>query len=378
MLQYLVIVGAIIQLAGIASYIKETLKGNTKPNKITWLLWSVAPMIATFAALSAGVRLSVLPVFMSGFGPFLVFLASFVNKKSYWKLEKFDYICGLCSILALILWGITKEPAIAIIFAIASDGFAAVPTIIKSWKYPETETVTPYITGLLNSSTSFAAIKVWDFASIAFPVYLIIINISLSSYILKTIFVKKNNINKFDLVSEEIKSITKNAKDKTEYDHSQSVWQWVLKLKPDADIALQIAALGHDIDRSFENRRIKRQDFADYNEYKKQHALLSAQIMGEMLRAHNFDQPTIDKVKYLIENHEVGGEGDVEILKEADSLTFFSNFSHYRQTHTQEQTIEKIKYMYDRLNYKAKSMVNQIDFKNAESLKLFKEAINKS
>jgi len=87
-LQYLVFVGAIVGLIGIVSYIKETIQGKTKPNKITWLLWSIAPLIATFAALSDGVKLSVLPVFMSGFGPLLVLLASFVNKKSYWKLEK--------------------------------------------------------------------------------------------------------------------------------------------------------------------------------------------------------------------------------------------------------------------------------------------------
>lgn len=178
-LQYLVILGAIVQLAGVISYIKETLKGNTKPNKVTWLLWTVAPLIATFAALSDGVRWSVLPVFMSGFGPLLVLLASFVNKKSYWKLEKFDYLCGLCSILALVLWEITKEPVIAIIFAIASDAFAAIPTLMKSWKYPETETADVYTTGLFNSLTSFAAIKMWSFAAIAFPVYLVMINSSL-------------------------------------------------------------------------------------------------------------------------------------------------------------------------------------------------------
>lgn len=182
-------------------------------------------------------------------------------------------------------------------------------------------------------------------------------------------------MNKFDFVLEEIKAITKKATDKTEFDHSQSVWQWVLKLKPDADIALQIAALGHDIDRSFENRRMKRQDFAVYDKYKKQHALLSAQIMCDILRAHNFDKTTIDKVKNLIENHEVGGEGDVKILMEADSITFFKNFTHYRQTHTQEKTIDKIKFMYNRLNDNARAMVNQIDFNNAESAKLFKVAI---
>lgn len=172
-LQYLVFVGAAAQLVGVLSYIKETLRGSTKPNKVTWLMWSVAPIIATFAAISGGVGWAVLPVFMAGFGPLLVFIASFINKNSYWKLEKFDYLCGFCSVLALVLWGITKEPVIAIIFAIASDGFAAIPTLVKAWKYPETESTGPYTTGLFSALTSFAAIKTWNFSSLAFPIYLV-------------------------------------------------------------------------------------------------------------------------------------------------------------------------------------------------------------
>ena len=174
MLQYLVFIGAAVQLLGIFSYIKETLRGNTKPSKVTWLMWSVAPLIATFAALADGVGWSVLPVFMAGFGPLLVFIASFVNKNSHWELETFDYLCGFCSVLALVLWGITKEPVIAIVFAIASDGFAAIPTLVKSWKYPETETAAAYTTGLFSALTSFTAIKIWNFSSYAFPAYLVI------------------------------------------------------------------------------------------------------------------------------------------------------------------------------------------------------------
>jgi hypothetical protein len=183
-------------------------------------------------------------------------------------------------------------------------------------------------------------------------------------------------MNKFDFVLEEIKTLTQNATDKAEYDHSQSVWRWVLKLKPDAGIALQIAALGHDIDRSFEDYRKMKAKFATYDEYKKEHALLSAKITCEILEKHNFDKTVIDEVRHLVENHEVGGKGDVEILKEADSIAFFNNLPHYRQAHTREETIGKIKFMYDRLSDKAKAMINQINFHNTESAKLFKEAIN--
>jgi hypothetical protein len=190
-LQYIVFIGAIVQLAGIIPYIKETLKGNTKPNRITWLMWSIAPLIATFAAISSGVGWSVLPVFMSGFAPLLVFIASFLNKNSYWKLASFDYLCGLCSVLALILWGITKEPTIAIVFSIASDGFAAIPTLIKSWKHPETETGSAYTTGAFNAFTSFFAIKAWNFSSYAFPVYLVIINTFLIFSVYRTKLIKR-------------------------------------------------------------------------------------------------------------------------------------------------------------------------------------------
>ncbi len=179
MLHYLVFVGAAIQMIGIALYIKETVKGNNKPNRMTWLMWTTAPLIGAAAGYAKGVGLAVLPVFMAGFGPLLVFIASFVNPQSYWKLQRFDYLCGLCSILALILWGITKEPIVAIVFAIASDLFAAVPTFAKAWKYPSTETISPYASGLFGALTSFTAIKTWSFAAYAFPGYLVLLNCGL-------------------------------------------------------------------------------------------------------------------------------------------------------------------------------------------------------
>ncbi|MCX6779811.1 MAG: hypothetical protein NT034_01370 [Candidatus Magasanikbacteria bacterium] len=180
MIQYIVIVGAIVQLYGISSYIKETLLGNTKPNRMTWLLWSIAPLIGVTAAIVDGVSLlAVLPVFMAGFGPFLVFIVSFINKNSYWKLEKFDYLCGFFSIISLVIWWLTKQPVIAIIFAIISDALAATPTIIKSRLHPETETVDPFVAGAFSAATSFFAIKYWTLSAILFPLYLICVNSTL-------------------------------------------------------------------------------------------------------------------------------------------------------------------------------------------------------
>src|SRR5262249_37943581 len=127
-----------------------------------------------------GVTWAVVPVFMSGFCPLMVFLASFANKRAYWKLTTLDYACGLFSAIALILWGITKKPDIAIVFAIASDGLAAVPTVRKTLSHPETETGIAYVLAGISAATSFAAVQNWTFAEYGFATYLVVLDVSLS------------------------------------------------------------------------------------------------------------------------------------------------------------------------------------------------------
>jgi hypothetical protein len=174
-INFFILAGLILQIFGIGSYIKDTVSGKTKPNRVTWLIWAIAPIIGSSAAFSDGVTWAAFPVFMAGFCPLLVFIASFVNKNAYWKLEKFDYLCGVFSILALVLWYITKDPVMAVLFSIISDGLAAIPTIVKLWRYPDTENVWPFILGIPISLTSFTAITTWTFTSYAFPAYLVMI-----------------------------------------------------------------------------------------------------------------------------------------------------------------------------------------------------------
>lgn len=181
---------------------------------------------------------------------------------------------------------------------------------------------------------------------------------------------------KFDLIKEKIDKITKNAPHKIEFSHSQSVLKWVLKLKPYADISLKIAALGHDIDRSFPEQRIKPTDFSDYNEYKKRHSEKSAEIISNLMKKIGFENKIIEKTKFLIEKHEVGGKGDAEILKEADSISFFENNLLDYIDRNPEYVKDKIKFMYNRLSKEARRMVLQIKFQTEEIENLVRETIS--
>ncbi len=173
------ILALIIALIGGGSYIFDTLKGKIKPNKVSWFLWIIAPMIAFFAEIKQGVGLPSLLTFAAGFIPLLVFIASFVNKKSYWKIEKFDLACGTLSIIGLILWQITNVGNIAIIFSILADGLAAIPTIAKSYREPESESYFAFFIFSISTIITLLAIKNWTFANYAFLIYLLLIDSTL-------------------------------------------------------------------------------------------------------------------------------------------------------------------------------------------------------
>lgn len=172
-----IIIGTLIGAVGSVAYLIDTVKGKVKPNRVSFLLWSIAPFIAFFAQIKQGVGLEALMTFSTGFLPFTVFIASFVNKEAEWKLTKFDLVCGLLSIIGLILWLITKVGNVAIFFSIVADGLAAIPTLVKAYKYPETEIAWPWIATVFGVVLTLLTLSSFTFANSGFIVYILIMNV---------------------------------------------------------------------------------------------------------------------------------------------------------------------------------------------------------
>jgi len=167
----------LISFIGYFFYLKDILWGKTRPNLVSWFLWALAPFLGVFFQIRAGAGLSVIPVFMAGFGPVLVIIVALFKKNGYWEISVLDIICGVFSFLALVFYAFTHNLGISILFAILSDGLAAIPTIIKSWKFPETETSAVYMPSIINNILALLIIQKWFFSIYAFNIYLILVNV---------------------------------------------------------------------------------------------------------------------------------------------------------------------------------------------------------
>jgi hypothetical protein len=173
---HVVFVGAAIGLSGTLLYARDTLRGVTQPNRVTWLMWFIAPMLAFSDEIRQGVGLQSVMTFVIGIGPLIVLLASFANPNSVWKIGPFDVACGLASIAGLIIWLVTSNDTVALASFMAADALAGLPTLVKSYRAPETESVNTYLTSLINAALTLATVTVWTSAEIAFPIQILVFN----------------------------------------------------------------------------------------------------------------------------------------------------------------------------------------------------------
>jgi hypothetical protein len=168
------ILGALIILTGNAVYARDTVRGNTQPNRVSWMLWALAPMIAFAAEVVQGVGLNAVLALAVGVGPLLVVAASFLDPKAYARVTPFDAACGVLSLIALGAWAATGRGNVAILLSILADFLAAIPTIRKAYRYPHTEHAIAFLSGVAGATITLLTIKPedWGVASAAFPAYI--------------------------------------------------------------------------------------------------------------------------------------------------------------------------------------------------------------
>ena len=181
------ILAALITVIGSAGYALDTLRGRTEPNRVSWSLWAIAPLIAFAAELSEGVGIKALMTFSVGLGPALVVIASFVDERAYAKVTRLDVACAVLSVAALAMWAITGKGDVAIAFAILSDLFAAIPTLEKARRAPQSESPKAFVGGVLGAAITLLTIPrgQWVFANFAFPLYILLIDATLTGLILR-------------------------------------------------------------------------------------------------------------------------------------------------------------------------------------------------
>lgn len=143
---------------------------------------------------------------------------------------------------------------------------------------------------------------------------------------------------------------------RADYAHALDTWQWTLRLDPDASLALQLAALFHDVERLVSEPLIRiEQHAADYVAFKRAHARRGAELTAATLGDVGLPPAIVQRVTELIATHEsAGADPEAALLNDADALSFFSrNSAGFADYYGPKHTRTKVRYTYLRASPRA-------------------------
>jgi len=163
-----------------------------------------------------------------------------------------------------------------------------------------------------------------------------------------------------------------------EPEHMLQTGFWLRKIYPEADEEMFIAAICHDIERLFplregEVKPPKSLKDEDNEEYLIWHGKRSAEFAEKLLREYGFDdEERLGRIKTLIAEHSFGGTKERDLIRDADSISFFENNAElFIQKNKDKNALkEKFDSEYDRISSpKAKEIAKPFYEKTIEKLK---------
>ncbi len=169
------IFAGLLGIASVVPYLHDMLRGTTRPNVISWSLWFVIQATFVAAQWSSGASYSIVLPLAGLLAVSLVVILGLFGY-GYKKYGFIDIVCLVVVLCAIGLWKITNDPGVALWLAIAADFIAAIPTLIKSYKDPASETFLAYLIGILASVATILSTTLYDFPNLAWPVYIILAN----------------------------------------------------------------------------------------------------------------------------------------------------------------------------------------------------------
>ncbi len=182
-----------------------------------------------------------------------------------------------------------------------------------------------------------------------------------------------------DCAKQKIREVITGSRVPEDPRHADNTLEWLLRLEPDAGEALQLAALAHDIDRAIEAVKVGRADFDDYDAFKAAHARHGAALLRPILTVCGVARDIVDEACRLVEVHEVGGDPDADLLKDADSISYFDvNVPLYYQREGWAETKRRSLWGYRRLSVRARKIVENIGYEEEAMIRLLREVIHES
>ena len=180
----LAVISGVLAFGACIPYINDIIAGRVVPARSTRIMFLVLLSLALFQQHDLGSRWGLLFIV----GEFAVSIAVFIASIKYGigGVSRTDIICYSLLFFDVIFWTITRNSLLGIHITILADLIAVFPTILKTIRFPKSETPLFFWLGGFCALLAMFAEPEFTYSHIAFPLYLALVNVFIAALTYRT------------------------------------------------------------------------------------------------------------------------------------------------------------------------------------------------
>ena len=163
------LLGGLLIIVADIPYAINGYRRKTRPHRITWFTIFIFNAINLANQGASGAKNSLLFFIGATFITFIVFLVSVFNGVGGYSKRDLAVLAGIGA--GLVLWWVLDTPVASIITNILVLSIAFIPTFVKAYHDPKSETKITWFIGAISSTLTAISVGKLDYILLALPLY---------------------------------------------------------------------------------------------------------------------------------------------------------------------------------------------------------------
>jgi hypothetical protein len=175
------VLGVLAGLLGVANmvpYVRDTIRGETRPHRGTWLIWGSLAIVVWLSQRADGASWSLM--LASGQVVLNSIVALLAIRRGEGGMSAPEAAMLGVAGGGVIGWIVANQPIVAIACVIAADLVATALMAPKTYRDPGSETLVTYVGASVAGALAAGAVGALDVSLLLYPVYYCLVNIAIA------------------------------------------------------------------------------------------------------------------------------------------------------------------------------------------------------
>ena len=168
------VLAGVIGVADTIPYVRDTLRGSTRPHRGTWLIWGVLGIVVCLSQRADGASWSLILAASQAVLTSVIFVLAI--RRGQGGASATELVIIAVAGAGVIGWILADEPIVATACVVAADLIGTAMMMPKTYRDPESETLVTFALASLAGALAAGAVGVLDVSLLLYPIYYCVAN----------------------------------------------------------------------------------------------------------------------------------------------------------------------------------------------------------